>query len=82
MTVSHPFQDSRFLPKLRWNENSLLGKACFAYNKEHSKPEHWTHSSNSLNRHAASMRAALIELGYDPSELNLYEARIIHHDRD
>ena len=80
MSTSEAPARSRFLSGYRWNEDSLLGRACFAYNKESSKVEHWGHGSNPINRHAISMRAALLALGFSEEELDPTTARRLYED--
>lgn len=82
MSSQHPFQGSRFLPKMRWNEDSLLGMACYAYNRESSKVEHWGHAASPLNRHIFSMRAAMLALGFSEEELDPTNARRVHEDNE
>lgn len=82
MSTQDPLARSRFLPKMRWNEGSVLGRACYAYNRESSKPEHWGHAASPLNRHAFSMRAALLALGFSEEELDPTNARRVHEDNE
>ena len=65
-------------PRMRWNEESVLGLACFAYNREHSKHEHWGPGSSGINRHVFAMRAALAAIGYMDKDIDPANARRMH----
>jgi Holliday junction resolvasome RuvABC DNA-binding subunit len=62
-------QVTKFKPAYIWREDTPLGIACKAYNKEHSCIENWGEGTSTKTRHINSMTKALLALGFSEQDL-------------